>query len=112
MTKLESILNDIYIWLMLGVFPIFVLPGGYTNITNTKYIFFATATILFALAKAAFMLMHRPVRIKFTFTAWAVLAFLLAAVVSAVCSDYPLSIMMGTGRDEGLPTLFLFCLNC
>ena len=51
MTKLESILNDIYIWLMLGVFPIFVLPGGYTNITNTKYIFFATATILFALAK-------------------------------------------------------------
>ena len=36
---------------MLGVFPLFVLPGGYTNITNTKYLFFACVTVVFGIAK-------------------------------------------------------------
>ena len=110
MTKAEKILNDIYIWLMLGVFPLFVLPGGYTNITNTKYLFFACVTVAFGIAKLIVYIISRQWRIRLSLTHWAVLAFFAAAVVSALASDYPISSVMGMGRAEGLPTLGLYVL--
>ncbi|MBR4303827.1 MAG: O-antigen ligase family protein [Clostridia bacterium] len=110
MTKAEKVLNDIYIWLMLGVFPLFVLPGGYTNITNTKYLFFACATAAFCIANLILQVVQKRWRFRLSPTHWAVLAFLAAAVLSAVFSDYPVSTLMGMGRSEGLPTLGLYVL--
>lgn len=110
MTRAERVFEDIYIWLMLGVFPLFVLPGGYTNITQAKYIFLACATAAFALVRIVFLCINRRARVPSTLATWAVIGFFAACCLSAVLSEYPLRVLMGTGRDEGLPTLLLYVL--
>ena len=110
MTKAESVINDVYVWLMLGVFPLFVLPSGYTNITNTKYWFFAVVTAAYALTVLTIKLIKRRRLCTPSPALWAVLAFLAVAVLSAVLSPYPLKTVMGIGRDEGVPTLALYVL--
>lgn len=110
MTKAERILNDLYVWLMLGVFPLFILPGGYTNITMAKYWFFASVTVAYALCRLILWLNCGRRRIKMTPAHWAVAVFAAVVILSAILSDYPVGTLMGIGRDEGVPTLLLYLL--
>lgn len=110
MTKAERRTADLYVWLMLGVFPLFILPGGYTNITMAKYWFFASVTVAYALCRLILWLTCGRRRIKMTPTHWAVAVFAAGVILSAIWSDYPVRTLMGIGRDEGVPTLLLYLL--
>ena len=62
-------LTDKYIAFMLFVFPLWLSPGGYTDITRWKFAFFAAATSIWAVLLVFFAVKERmPPRLPRCFT--------------------------------------------
>jgi hypothetical protein len=103
----RSRVTDLYISLMLLLFPLFTGFQGYAEITLSKYLFFAVATALWlaALLGLSFRA-DRPARpdgaelIALAFGAW--------AVVSALCSPWRGQALIGASRYDGLVTTLLY----
>ena len=106
MIGLARWITDKYIYVMLGVFPLF-WGGGYPNITEPKALFFYGATALWllcvlilgalsALRREGFRPALRPVH-------WALAAFLLLAAVSALLSPWWQNSLLGAPSTNGKP---------
>ena len=100
---------DIYVLLMFFVFPLFVMPSGYKDITHVKWCFFVIATSAYALSEIFFMIKLR-IRPKLSASLICVLAFFAACCLSALFSPYGSGVILGLGRYEGLLTVFFYCL--
>ncbi|MBR4979723.1 MAG: hypothetical protein IKX77_04155, partial [Clostridia bacterium] len=110
--KTEQTVYDIYVLLMFLVFPLFILPAGYKNITGAKYAFFAAATLLFALFRLVLAIKSGKSGRRFSLSPSeiSVLLFFIASCLSAVLSPFGASVLRGMGRQEGLYTAALYCL--
>ena len=105
-------LTDIYIIVMLAVFPLFWGTEGYTNITRPKYLFFAAATTAWVAAVAVMLVIglirgekYAPrVRLVHLLVA----GYLVAGALSACLSDYKDVILNGAGRFDGYLTTLLY----
>lgn len=107
--RLARLITDKYILLMLLVFPLFTGFEGYRRITASKFIFFAAATALWLLCLAACAAGGRRAWRCFLSPALGgILAFLLAACLSALFSPYGVKVLLGAGRFGGLLTLLLY----
>jgi O-antigen ligase len=102
-------ITDKYIYLMLGIFPLWTGFKGYSAITLSKFLFFAIATGLWVIAAgAAAAVSHRKPYISKG--GWCVAALLAAAFVSAVFSPYGADVWLGAGRYDGFVSLMLYGL--
>ncbi len=107
MKSKTCIITNIYIAFMLLVFPLWLAPGGYTDITRWKFGIFAAATAVWAVLLVFFAIReHTPPRPPRTFAA-AVLLYLAWAALSALLSDYGAATLMGY-RFDGLVPLALY----
>jgi hypothetical protein len=102
-------ITDKYIYLMLGIFPLWTGFKGYSAITLSKFLFFAIATGLWVIAAgAAALAAHKLPRMSKC--GWCVAALLAAALVSAVFSPYGADVWLGAGRYDGFVSLLLYGL--
>ena len=107
--------TDKYIWIMLGLFPLFVgvRLRAYTAITQAKFYFFAGATGLWLLLAAILLVIgaargerYRP-EIRPAHMAMGI--FLAAASLSAAFSEYGSLCLLGSDRYGGYLTTVLYC---
>ena len=105
--------TDVYLYLMLAVFPLFTGFSGYARITAAKFFFFLIATLLWLLLLAVFALRDRlklsallPLRAPVI----AALAFAAVCLLSALLSPWFPSTLLGLGRWDGLVTTLLYVL--
>lgn len=104
-------ITDKYILAMLLVFPLFTGFAGYRQITEAKLWFFLAATLLW-LAGAGGCCLWAGLRPGRPGLAGSLLAgFFLWACLSALCSPYRESVLLGAGRYDGLLTLGLYVLT-
>lgn len=102
-------LTDWYIYAMLLLFPLFTGFHGYSQITASKFAFFAGATGLWLLLLMISGLAQKShVRLSALRPAvLCVLIYFLFCCISAGASPYGLSVFVGDGRFDGLITIFL-----
>lgn len=102
-------ITDIYIIIMLLIFPLFFGFSGYRSITVSKFAFFLGCTGLWA-AALAWLLLRRRARFTFAAPQWAALAYLLLCLLSWLCSPDRTASLLGAGRYDGLLTSFAYVL--
>ncbi len=104
-----QLITEIYIYLMLFLFPLFTGFHGYAELTLSKYVFFVSATALWIIALFVFGIINkvRFYKNELTLSGIFILAFLVFCCASAVFSSYRSSVLLGEGRFDGLLTIFL-----
>ena len=103
--------TDAYIYLMLFLFPLFTGFEGYANVTRSKFLFLAAATVLWlfllTIGKTRY---HNKKRVgKPFFIDVLVLLYFIFCCVSAMASRYKGATLLGAGRFDGMLTTVL-CL--
>ncbi len=108
------------ILIFTAAFPLLLTPDKYVGLTEGKYGYFLFITIaylvllLFRRTTAAMIgeeKLSLPAKKTFagiSFAQYAMMAYLLVAIVSAVCSEHSDSVWKGAGRFDGLLTLLLY----
>lgn len=108
---MERIAN-LYVYVMLGVFPLVLSTKYYVNLTRTKYLFFAIATgvlLAVSLVYGIITLIRKKQFCLFSsMTQWAFGLYFVAAAVSILFSPYRQYALWGAGRYEGIFTLFFY----
>ena len=98
-------LTDGYIFIMLLVFPLFTGFRGYTELTASKFALFIGLTSAWLLGLSVLSIraagrFPRPGPAQ-----WSALALLALGCLSALCSQYGVSCILGAGRYDGLVSL-------
>ncbi len=86
-------ITDIYIIIMLLIFPLFVSLNGYADITITKYLFFVISTL------------SKPQKPKIHVVL--ALFFAIFSIISALLSEFTIQTIIGASRYGGLITILL-----
>ena len=103
--------TDIYIFVMLLLFPLFTGPQGYASITRWKFLFFAAATLLWLAALLLYALLRRlrPRSLAaMGVDSAAITVYLAVCCLSALCSPFFPDTLLGAGRWDGLVPLLLY----
>ncbi len=108
--------SRIYLITMLCVFPLFLTAEKYLTLTSTKATFFYIVTGLYILSIPMLRLTrfdgsgnHKSWKPNFTVAEWALLAFLLFCIISALFSPYPKYTFWGIKeRNDGLVTALMY----
>ncbi|PKM74041.1 MAG: hypothetical protein CVU91_03085 [Firmicutes bacterium HGW-Firmicutes-16] len=102
-------ITDIYILIMLFLFPLFTGFEGYAKVTFSKYLFFIIATTLWLVILIIFKLCAgRGLKAKApSLVGLLLLLYLALCAFSAIFSPYMPSALVGAGRYDGLITTFL-----
>ena len=115
--RYPEIMTDIYLCVLLLVFPLWFGANGYQDLTEVKFIFFRWSAIayialtLLVLAELALVGNSREVAAslrRFSLTQVFMIAYLACCAVSALLSDYRSEVWKGAGRHEGLETILLY----
>lgn len=100
--------TDIYISIMLLIFPLFTGFSGYGNITFSKFAFFAVCTALWLCALAALSFGSGAPRPHLQTCHYAALIFGAVCLVSFALSPWRSQCLIGAGRYDGLVTQLLY----
>lgn len=115
--RYPEIITDLYLCILLIVYPLWVQPGGYTDITEAKYSFFTLSAIIYITAMllilAELLLIGKSREIiakfrQFSMTQICILAYVICCIISALLSEYSSKVWLGAGRYEGLKTILLY----
>ena len=118
--KIHEILADIYIFIMIIVFPLIVDKTGFFHILECKWYSFvsiATTYIILNVLVFLYYLIFKKVKlyknIKLTLVHYLVLGFLLINILSCFMSPFFkfYDLFIGVGRGEGLIAMSLYCLS-
>ena len=110
MSNPQQWITDKYIYLMLIAFPLFTGFDGYLKITQSKYFFLLILTGIWIAATVFFELRNRDTRFRLYPAHISVLIFLAVSCLSALFSEYGTAVILGTGRYDGLITIFIYVL--
>lgn len=102
-------LTDKFIWLMLGVFPLWCV-GGYSSLTRSKFLFFSCTTAVWAIFLIIACLAGKRKRIHFGIGAFAVAGLMIVSVLSWLFSPYRSECLLNEGRYDGLVSLLLYAV--
>jgi len=106
--------TDLYLFLMLGIFPLLFGADGYLGITAVKFRAFVllSGVYLLAVLISGLVLRRRKPQPRrgLTATQCLVLAYLLLSAVSALLSPWRSQTLLGMTRSEGLLTICLYGL--
>jgi len=102
-------ITDKFIYIMLGIFPIWTGFEGYSNITASKFAFFVSVTSVWIVLLIAALIISR-IKLHACVSDYIVIAFMLLASVSSLLSPYGLVSILGAGRYDGLLSFLLYCI--
>lgn len=105
---LRGLITNIYISIMLLLFPLFVGFSGYSRLTFSKYLFFVIATALWMAAIMLISIIRREKWGKLLPHHWAALLFMAIVCISALISPYRSESILGASRYDGLITQLLY----
>ena len=108
--EFPAVATDIYISIMLLLFPLFTGFSGYGNITFSKYLFFIIATSLWLCAAVILSIIKKSPHPALTLPQYAAMVFALCCIISYVLSSYKAESLIGAGRYEGLITQLIYAL--
>lgn len=110
-------ITDVYLCVLLLIYPLWFGLGGYANITEAKYGFFKWSALIYiaviVLITLELLLIGKAwdtiagIR-RLSVTQICVLAYVLCCCLSAVMSKYGSKVWIGAGRYEGLSTILLY----
>lgn len=101
-------LTDVYIYVMLLVFPLFTGFWGYTRLTASKLGFFLILTVFWLLGLIILSLKRRNAdRPRPSAVSICLLIYLSACCLSALFSPYKSSVFLGGGRFDGFALILL-----
>ena len=100
--------TNIYISIMLLIFPLFTGFSGYANITFSKFAFFAAFAALWLAFLAAAGIMQRLPLPRLQLHHYAALVFAAVCLASWLLSPYRGDSLIGAGRYDGLVTQLLY----
>ncbi|MGN1001496.1 MAG: O-antigen ligase family protein [Oscillospiraceae bacterium] len=106
----RSRVTELYLIIMLLVFPLFTGFSGYAGLTLSKYLFFVIATVLWLLALALVSLRRRLALPRPTAAGITALVFMGVCCLSFLLSPWKRESLLGAGRYDGLVTLLLYAL--
>ena len=104
-----ALITDLFVYVMLAGLPLWFDKGGYTNLTTSKFIFFAVTTGIWAMLTAVSAI-RREEKIRMTSDKWIVILFVIFAGLSALFSPFQEHVWMGSGRYNGYVTLLMYAL--
>ncbi|MBR2879150.1 MAG: hypothetical protein IKC02_00600, partial [Oscillospiraceae bacterium] len=107
---LRFLITNIYISIMLLLFPLFTGFSGYANITFSKYLFFVIATGVWIIALAAACIVEKKAIPTFSLHHWAAIAFAAVLLLSFIFSPYKDKSLIGASRYDGLITHLIYIL--
>ena len=110
MSNPQQWITDKYIYLMLIVFPLFTGFEGYLKITQSKFVFLLIITGIWVAVTVYFELCNRDTKFRLCPAHVAILVFFAAACLSSLFSEFGLSVILGTGRYDGLVTISIYIL--
>ena len=102
------VLTDIYISIMLLVFPLFTGFSGYANVTFSKFVFFVAATGLWLAALVLLWAAKKLPAPRFGKRLLPAVIFGGVCLISWVLSPYKAESLIGAGRYDGLVTQLLY----
>ena len=105
--KQAQCLTDLYISLMLLAFPLFAGFKGYSNITESKFLFFAILTAVWFVSVAVMFFLGRE-QLRFSLAQKIALAFALWVIISWIASPDKNEALFGASRYDGLVTQLLY----
>lgn len=104
-------MSDLYLIILLLVFPLFPGFSGYESITLSKYVLLLTAAGGYLAALIAVSVLHPEPLPRFGAPQWAATAFFAAALLSWLCSPWRAESFVGAGRYDGLLSLAVYVLS-
>lgn len=107
---LRFLITNIYISIMLLLFPLFTGFSGYANITFSKYLFFVIGTGVWIIALAAACIVEKKAIPTFSLHHWAAIAFAAVLLLSFIFSPYKDKSLIGASRYDGLITHLIYIL--
>lgn len=109
--KLCRLSTEVFVFLILFLYPLFAGFWGYTRLTDSKFIFFAAAACgwLLCVFVGQFIGEAPGLRVRPAAVSVLIAVFLLLCGVSALFSPYRESVLWGAGRYDGLITTALCC---
>ncbi len=118
--RVHEILTDIYIFIMIIIFPLIVDKTGFFKILECKwysYVSIATTYIISNVLVFLYYLIFKRIKyykkIKLSIIHYLVLLFLLINIISCFASPFfkTYNLFIGVGRGEGLIAMSLYCLS-
>ena len=100
-------ITDIFIYVMLAGLPLWFDRGGYTNLTTSKYLFFAVATGIWLILVTVSALVRKE-KISMSADKWIVVFLVIVAFLSSLFSPYQEDVWMGSGRYNGFLTIVMY----
>lgn len=104
----QELITNIYITIMLLVFPLFVGFHGYEKTTVSKFTFFVCATLIWLAALVLLGIFNRSGLPALKLHHYLALAFMAIVCISALLSPYRSRTILGAGRYDGLATQLLY----
>ena len=102
-TRQKQRLTQIYIYIMIAVFPLFTGFSGYSNITASKLIFYLALTMVWLVSLLTVSIRFRDFGGKrLEVSALCLLVYFALCCVSALFSPYGTAVLLGEGRFDGL----------
>ena len=118
--KILSKITEIYIIIMIMIFPLCVDSTGFFRILEAKYSYFLTinaiyisAIIIVILYDLLFKKTNIFKDVKLSKVQWAVIVFWTINIISTFLSPFfgEYNLFVGVGRAEGLISITLYCLS-
>lgn len=115
-----SLLTEIYVAVIVVIYPLIVDKTGFFKILECKYryfVFIASTYIALMLILVIYNMIFDKDKlkesIKFGNIQLAILVFLLLNIISCILSPYfkDYNLLVGIGRGEGLISMFLYCFS-
>lgn len=115
-----SKITEIYIIVMVMIFPLCVDSTGFFRILEAKYSYFLIINTIYISAIIITILYYLLFKktnifneIKFHKIQWAVVGFLIINIISTFLSPFfkDYNLFVGVGRAEGLISITLYCLS-
>ena len=118
--KVLSTLTEIYIFVILVVFPLCVDSTGFFRILECKYRYYLIINAIYLISiivTLLYYLLFKRTRffknLKVHKIQWCVIAFWIVNVISTLASPFfnDYNLFVGVGRGEGLLNITLYCLS-
>ncbi len=106
--NLRELITNIYISIMLLVFPLFTGFSGYSNITFSKFAFFVACTGVWIAAMIITSIIKKLPLPSLGVHHFAALIFAAVCLLSFLLSPYRQESLIGAGRYDGLVTQLLY----
>lgn len=118
--KVLELLSEIYIFIMIIIFPIMVDKTGFFHILECKWNYFVIISTAYISLNILIILYYLIIKkanylryLKFSMVQWSAISFLIINILSCLFSPFfkTHNLLIGVGRGEGLIVMSLYILT-